>query len=142
MPTGREDRLAPGSGLLLCCLVKGILLLSISDTTMRAVEYALSGLDVRGDVRAHNIANVNTPGFRAMRVEFEGALREALDRGDVAGADAPTRMVDPNLQNGQGNTVSLENELVGLLKDNLLRDALVNSFNNKAGLLRTAIAGR
>ena len=117
-------------------------MLPISDTTMRAVEYALQGLDARGDVRAHNIANVNTPGFQAMRVDFESALQTALERGDGAPPAGVSTRVDPNLQNGQGNTVSLENELVGLIKDNLMRDTLVNSYNHKAGLLRAAISGR
>lgn len=117
-------------------------MLPISDTTMRAVEYALNGLDARGEVRAHNIANVNTPGFQAKRVEFETALAGALSRGDAEQVAAPAVHVDPNLQNGQGNTVSLENELVGLMKDNLMRDTLINSYNHKAGILRAAIGGR
>ncbi len=117
-------------------------MLPISDATMRAVEYALSGLDARGDVRAHNIANLNTPGFQAMRVDFESSLRQALERSAVERVPAPSTRVDPTLQNGQGNTVSLENELVGQMKDNLMRDALVNSYNHKAGILRAAIGGR
>lgn len=115
----------------------------IGDQTMRALESALTGLSRRAEVRANNVANVNTPGFRAQRVDFEGTLREALRRGAPEGAGAPAVRPDPRLPNPQtGNSVDLESEVVGMIKDNLLRDAMVNSFNHKAALLRAAINGR
>ncbi len=114
----------------------------IGDVTMATAEYALRGLSERADVRAHNLANVNTPGFRAMRVDFETSLRSALDRGDVAAAGDPVRAVDPNLPGPNENTVSLEGEMVGQMKDNLLRSAMVQAFNFKANAIRTAIGRR
>ena len=116
--------------------------MEIHDQMMGAAQYALRGLAERADVRAHNVANVNTPGFRAERVDFESTLRGALARDDVAAAARPIRTVDPNLPGPNGNTVSLEGEMTGMLKDNLMRDALVNAYNWKAGLLRDAINSR
>ena len=115
---------------------------AIGDATMGAVEYALGGLARRADVRAHNIANVNTPGFSAARVDFETALAQAIQAGAPERAAAPAILRDPNLPNANGNTVSLEGELTGMMKDNLLRDAMVNAFNHKAVLLRTALGSR
>lgn len=114
----------------------------IGDTTMATAEYALRGLSQRADVRAHNLANVNTPGFRAMRVDFETALGSALGRGDVASVDDPVLAVDPNLPGPNGNTVSPEGEMVGQMKDNLLRSAMVQAFNFKATAMRTAMGRR
>ena len=114
----------------------------IGDVTMATAEYALRGLSQRADVRAHNLANANTPGFRAMRVDFESSLRAALDGGDVREAAAPVEAVDPNLPGPHGNTVSLEGEMVGQMKDNLLRSAMVQAFNFKATAIRTAIGRR
>lgn len=116
--------------------------MEIHDQAMGAMHYALRGLQQRADVRADNVANVNTPGFRAERVDFETTLRAALARGGPEGAPEPIRAVDPNLPGPNANTVSLEGEMVGMLKDNLLRDAMVNAFNWKAGLLRSAITSR
>lgn len=116
--------------------------MEIHDGAMNAVQYALRGLQERADVRAHNIANVNTPGFRAERVDFETTLRAALVRGDAERAPEPLRTVDPNLPGPNQNTVSLAGEMVGMMKDNLLRDALVNAYNWKAGLLRSAAMTR
>lgn len=114
----------------------------IADSTMRAAEYALRGLTQRADVRANNLANTNTPGFRAGRVDFESTLRAALTAGRPESAAAPVVSPDLTLADPTGNTVSMENELVGMMKDNLLRDAMVNAYNFKAGVLRTAIQGR
>lgn len=115
-------------------------MLPISDSTMRAVEYALDGLKLRADTRAHNVANVNTPGFEAKAIDFESALRTAIATGSSQ-APAPAVVQGEGMPNAQGNTVDLEGELVGLMKDNLMRDAMVNAYNFKVNVLRTAING-
>jgi len=121
---------------------KGEQMLVTGSAAGSAIAYALRGLNVRADVRAHNLANVNTPGFRAMRVDFESTLRGALQRGTAVSAGAPSVTPDPSLPNPNENTVSLEGEMTGMMKDNLLRDAMVNTFNFKAGVLRAALGSR
>lgn len=113
----------------------------ITDVTIGTVEYALRGLALRADVRAHNVANQNTPGFRAGRVDFETALQAALTSGRAQVA-APAVVPGASLPEPHANTVNLEDELVGMIKDNLARDAMVNAFNAKVGMLRTAITSR
>lgn len=116
-------------------------MLPISDTTMRAVEYALDGLKLRADTRANNVANVNTPNFEAKNVDFESALKSALATGRPEAAAPPGVVQGDGLPDATGNTVDLEDELTGFMKDNLLRDAMVNAYNFKVGVLRTAIKG-
>ena len=116
--------------------------MNINDQAMNALHHALQGLSERADVRAHNVSNINTPGFRAQRVDFESSLRAAIERGAPESAAAPVRSVDPNLPGPNGNTASLEGEMTGMMKDNLTRDAVVNAFNWKAGLYRNAITSR
>jgi flagellar basal-body rod protein FlgB len=120
--------------------------LPVSDTTMAAAEYALRGLAMRADTHAHNVANVNTPGYRARRVDFESSLRTALgsrEPGDQGlRAAAPAVRPEAGMPDGRDNTVALETEVVGMMKTNLLRDAMVNAYNFKVGVLRAAIAGR
>lgn len=117
-------------------------MLGITDVTMRALEYALNGLEARSDVRANNIANVNTPGFRGTTLDFETTLAAALRRGDPRQAGEPTATATPALQNGQGNTVDLEGEMTGMVKDNLTRSTVINHYNTKITMLRTVITGR
>lgn len=111
------------------------------DTTMRAAEYAIRGLSQRADVRANNIANLNTPFYRADRVDFESTLQSALATGDATTVAAPAVVPDAGMPDAMGNTVDLETEITGMMKDNLLRDAMVNAWNFKIGVLGTAIRG-
>jgi flagellar basal-body rod protein FlgB len=52
-----------------------------SDAVGFVLHTAITGLSTRQEVIADNIANVDTPGFRARSVEFESALQRAIDRG-------------------------------------------------------------
>lgn len=49
-----------------------------NDVTMRLVQVALDGLALRQQVTSHNIANAETPGFKASQVRFEDQLQRAL----------------------------------------------------------------
>jgi flagellar basal-body rod protein FlgB len=111
------------------------------DVSTQAAIGAIDALSLRGEVRAHNIANAETPGFRAAHVEFESALADAVRRGRPAAAE-PTLVASPTVIDGLGNSVDLETELVGAIKDGLHRDTMVAAFNFKTGNLRVAFGGR
>ncbi len=116
----------------------------ISDTTMQAVEYALQGVARRAEVHGQNISNVNTPGYRSTKVAFETHLAEAIDRGTngMAALRGPAVEAVGGLPDQNGNDVNLESEMVGLLKNNLTQDAMVQAWNFKMNVLRSAIGGR
>lgn len=114
----------------------------IPDITTGVVEYALGGLATRAEVRADNVANMNTPGFRASSVTFESALAEALDEGDLSDLAGPAVGIKPGAPDPHGNTVSLETEMIEGIKDNLAFEAFINSFNHKVTVTRTAIRGQ
>lgn len=111
------------------------------DATTSAVVSTMGALSQRGEVRAHNMANAETPGFRARQVEFEDQLREAIDRGDPASLDTDT-IHAPTPVDGMGNSVEVETEMVESMQDGLLRQAMVNGFNFKTGNMRAAITGQ
>jgi len=112
----------------------------VGDATMGAVEYTLSALAQRAEVNAHNVANLNTPGYRASAVKFEAALADALRTGETP--DAPATTDGGGTPDGTGNTVDLETEMTGMMKDNLLQNAMVQAHNFKTTVLRSAIQGR
>lgn len=112
---------------------------TVGDMTFTVLEYALDGLVRRGEVRADNVANVNTPGFRASGVNFEDALAGALESGDVSDLPAPQTSFKPGLPDATGNTVSLEDEMIEGVKDGLAYQTYVNAYNFKITALRTAI---
>lgn len=113
----------------------------IGDPTFLALQASLHGLGLRRQAAEDNIANVETPGFRANRVNFEDSLRAAIDRGDpasatstVARSTAPTRM--------NGNNVAIDQEITGLTETALHHQLVVEAMNGKFRLLRTAITGQ
>ncbi len=115
----------------------------VGDATIGAIEYALRGLAQRAELSSHNVANVNTPGFRARSVEFESALTAALQTGTIDDRiAAPMVSYGNGFPDATGNTVDLETEMVSMMKDNLLQNAMVQAHNFKTTVLRTAITGR
>jgi flagellar basal-body rod protein FlgB len=113
----------------------------MADRTMKALEYALSGLAARADVRANNIANSETPGFKAKRLDFEEQLASALRDGDVDDIGNVHQRLRNTIPDALDNSVNLEIETTEMTKDNLMVAALVNGYNYKVGLLRSAISG-
>ena len=114
-----------------------------SDKAMAAMEHALRGLELRRNVIANNVANSETPGFRASRVDFETALRRAIDRDDFEGdlgTSAVSHTADPAGING--NNVRIELELTDMVRTNLLQDIMVNTYNSKLEMIKSAIGAR
>ncbi len=108
------------------------------DVTASAVHSALSGLAARQRAIADNVANVETPGFTAARVDFEDSLRAALAGGDPGRATVSTRRSsEPGGMNG--NNVKLDDEVVTLTETGLRYQLMVEALNKKLSLVRTAI---
>lgn len=110
------------------------------DVTSVALNSALRGLALRQRVTADNIANINTPGYTAGRVDFESALRQALDTGsspDVTGAVG--RSLEPTRQDG--NNVNLDEESLAMVDTGLRYQLTTEAVNAKFQILRDAIKG-
>jgi flagellar basal-body rod protein FlgB len=118
---------------------------SLTSGVMDITAYALDGLSRRAEVRANNIANATTPGFRATTIDFESTLRSHLQSGDTSSLRADPAMRE-NLRDGfvseTGNSVDLEVETTDMIQDNLMFQAVINGFNYKVNVLRTAIGSR
>lgn len=114
----------------------------ITDQTMAAIEYAMNALNVRSEVIANNVANSEVPGFQASRVSFEDQLIRALDGGGLERAIGPEIMGTGDAPDAIGNNVNIEDEVVEMMETNLLQQAMVEAFNFKAGLMRSAIGSR
>lgn len=110
-----------------------------NDLTTRAIEWALSGLERRAEVSANNVANSETPNFKGSVVDFESQLSAALGSGRILRVPDPAVTGTGEVAGANGNNVRLENELVGMIETNLRKNAMVEAFNYKAGLLRTAM---
>jgi flagellar basal-body rod protein FlgB len=110
----------------------------IGDATTAGLHAALDALDARRSAHEANIANVETPGYKARSVEFESELRRAMDRGGVANVTPDVSVSDaPGRANG--NNVNIGQEMVGLTETALTQELLIRAMNDKFGLVRTAV---
>jgi flagellar basal-body rod protein FlgB len=113
----------------------------LNDVSIDVLQAALRGLSARERAISDNIANVNTPYFAARRVEFEGALRQAVAEGrDPMGATPNTFLTsDPTGLNG--NNVDLNAETVLSTQTQLAYDLATRAVGDRFNLVRTAIRG-
>lgn len=125
------------------------------DPTIGALNTVLNLRLLNQNVISSNIANADTPGYKAKAMEFEGALRDALGTGSrapMAESDGrhivhratdpadPQIYEDPNgVESLDGNTVDRSAEMAKLAENQLLYDAAAEMLKRKLGMLRYAI---
>lgn len=100
----------------------------LSDQLARYLDLAVSQVKLT----AANMANLDTPGYRTLDMNFEGQMREALD--DVENECAPRAIrvstVGGLIARPDGNDVSMDRESLKLAESQL-------KFKTGVALLRT-----
>lgn len=126
------------------------------------IDLLQKGLDAawtRNSVITNNIANVDTPGFKSSKVEFESALKAAMEA-DQGGFKAKTtrpehydftgsvEKVKPSVVSNtdtayrpDGNNVDIDYENVELAKNTYWYYALVEQLSSEFAKLKTVING-
>jgi len=134
-----------------------------NDLTARILEKSLDGLSQRSQAISNNVANVDTPNFKAAEVNFEQQLASALNRqpaGDelplalTHGAHIPangTAHISPDdiqpasvqllttTMRNDGNSVDVDREMARLAETQLSYQASTQLLNQKLRLFREAI---
>jgi len=97
---------------------------------------------------AANIANVDTPEYRAVHLDFESGLRRALASSVNSGGGSESfakveaqviRKSDPS-DIGDHNSVNLDEEMISLAENQMLYDAATQMISKKLAGLRYAIS--
>ncbi|PZS25841.1 MAG: flagellar biosynthesis protein FlgB [Pseudonocardiales bacterium] len=111
----------------------------IDDVTTSALQMAVSGLAQRQRVIADNLANIETPGFRAGRVTFENALQTAVRDGISPSSVTPTtaRSLEPTRTDG--NNVNIDEEVLSHTNTVMTYQLALRALDSKYGLLRDVI---
>jgi flagellar basal-body rod protein FlgB len=111
----------------------------IGDQTTQSLAAALRGLEAQQQAYQQNIANVETPGYLARRVNFEDSLRSAIDRGrpDTA-SQTETNTTDPTRIDG--NNVRLDYELTAMTENALKQQLVTEALNAQYRLIRAAVS--
>jgi flagellar basal-body rod protein FlgB len=103
---------------------------------------------------ATNLANADTPGFRAREIDFEHVLAEALEQpgelrrtdprhlsaGGADPAHPPVVELDPAPWAVDGNSVLPEREIARMNSNSLMYDAVARGLDHKLDLLRFAVS--
>ena len=126
------------------------------DKTTRALGATLNLRQTRNSIISSNIANAETPGYQAKKVDFEDAMSRALqmeDQGQMGstnpnhfatGPGAISRIKadvyeNPDVSvNNDGNTVDLEKEMTALAENSILYKAATQLINKKMAMLKYA----
>ena len=106
-----------------------------------ALHAALDGIAMRQRVIADNIANVDTPGFRATSVDFESSLRAAIASGDPSAIDIETLPTGTPV-GANDNNVDLRKETLAAVQSQFQYQMISRAASDRFGLLRTVAGGQ
>ncbi|RYZ77273.1 MAG: flagellar basal body rod protein FlgB [Proteobacteria bacterium] len=125
------------------------------DKTTRALGASVNFRQTRNNIISANIANAETPGYQAKKLDFEDALVRALDFEDAkpetsseghmsTGPGAISRAradiyENPDVSvNNDGNTVDVEKEMTSLAENSIMYKAAIQLINKKMATLKYA----
>jgi flagellar basal-body rod protein FlgB len=132
--------------------------MNIDEKTLSALQMAIKFREMRQEILTSNIANSETPGYKAKKIDFEAALGRALDVDGQLNMNtnsekhynignggfknlAPEIYDDPNgIVNENGNTVDVEQEMAKMNSNNLMFQTTVELLKKKLGLIKYAIS--
>jgi flagellar basal-body rod protein FlgB len=128
----------------------------IYDSTMGGLNAAMNFRLMNQNIISGNIANADTPGYKAKKIEFEDALRGALEisnRLQMEASDpehfikADPGHIDPEIYdnpNGviqqDGNTVDRNAEQVSMAENQIQYDAAAEMVRRKIGIMKYSIS--
>ncbi len=111
-----------------------------SDPVSSVLHSALDGLALRQRVTADNIANIDTPGYRASSVDFESSLRSAVADGRggmvTASATATNTPVGAN-----DNNVDLRKETMVAMQSLYQYQIMTRAETDRMDLVKTVATG-
>lgn len=127
-------------------------------SSVNLLEKGVNATWLRNEVISNNIANVDTPGFKASEVEFEDIMAATLGIGDgrlqlaatdenhissqqsdVNDVEAVVTTNDSISYRYDENSVDIESEMVELAKNSIEYYTLVSKMNSEFRKLDTAI---
>lgn len=125
------------------------------DKTTAALQTSINMRQLRHNLTASNIANAETPGYHAKKLDFEEALGRAIDLDGTRALNAThpdhfaTGGANPSVRpeiydnpeaaiNNDGNSVDLEKEMSALSENAILYKTAIQLINKKMAALKYA----
>lgn len=128
------------------------------DTTMQLLQKTLDLRAKNQEIIGANIANAETPGYKAQSFSFEGELQNALAHSDMkpvatrpnhiplaaTSLDQVTGTVSVAKDTagiGDQNTVSADQEMIKLSQNEILYETAITMFNKKLSQIKYVTNG-
>ena len=113
--------------------------MALVDSTQLLLQAAMRGSWQRETALTNNLANADTPGYRPQEVNFESALRGALQSGQAPeelqfSTETRAQEAGPN-----GASVSVDEESARLAENGLDYQAITQVINARNEIIRSAI---
>ncbi|WP_031307882.1 flagellar basal body rod protein FlgB [Mesobacillus boroniphilus] len=129
--------------------------MKLFSNTVSTLEHALNYSSAKQKVISQNIANVDTPNYKAKDVSFKAVFQDVMGKSFQANrSDArhyefsskasrlPGVVTYPNVNyNQNGNSVDLDKEMADLATNQIYYNALTERINGKFNSLQTVIRG-
>ncbi|WP_164669000.1 flagellar basal body rod protein FlgB [Virgibacillus doumboii] len=124
--------------------------------TFKTLEGSLDYASAKNRTISNNIANVDTPNYKAKDVVFKNVLNDALTSSFEAkrthskhipfdnsgtGPSFKTITQKNTMYNHNGNSVDIDKEMADLAKNQIYYQSLVDRINGKFSSLQTVIRG-
>ena len=126
------------------------------DQTFKILEASLNGSATRQKLIAHNISNLNTPGFKSYLVDVEANIKDLVagqqnqlqlktssPRHISGGNNSIETKITRDTSTGRsadGNNVDLADEMVAMAKNNIYYNGALNQLNKKIAMLKYVIS--
>jgi flagellar basal-body rod protein FlgB len=120
---------------------------AVNDAVGQVLASALDGVSARQNVIANNVANVDTPGFRATSVDFETQLKAAISDGtftEAGGLPVDTGITTTPTDTpvgANGNNVDLRKETMAAVQSQFQYQMLTRAVSDRFNVLKTAVVG-
>ena len=113
-----------------------------NNNILDVLEAGLKAEGLRQKTIASNVANMETPGYRRVDVNFKDLLAQAMDSsGDVDVADLEPEVYRPGntAVNEMGNDVNLEVEIGAMVKNTLQHKTYIKLLQKKYAQMELAM---
>lgn len=108
------------------------------DKSMEILQRIMDICSYRHKILASNIANADTPNYKAKDINFKSELKKAIESGEISYSIIETQTTMPNRD---GNTVNMEIEMTKLTETLLLYSSATQLLSTKLRMLKDAIKG-
>lgn len=111
------------------------------DVSSSALRVAVFGLSARQRAIANNISNIETPGYRARKVQFEGELSSAVAAGQSPAEVSHTEATSLEPTRLNGNNVNLDQESLSHIDTTMRYQLTIRALDGKYSTMREIIKG-